>query len=133
MNGRLRLPKPGPAVLLTLALSSCGGGALPVGATHGDGGPGPCPALTQQVNAWIASHQSCNADSDCTGVPAFGFIYDKGSDVSCWPPLVISTQGQSGLMSLFNQMFAANCEGPTRVCSAYFPAAGCSQHLCTTR
>jgi hypothetical protein len=99
----------------------------------GDLRPDPCPALTQQVNAWIAAHQSCNADSDCAGVAAYGFIYNQGSDVSCWPPLAISTNGQSGLMQLFNQMFAARCDGPTRICSAIFPMAACSQHLCATK
>jgi hypothetical protein len=124
------------AVVLSLVVSGCGGsesGGGDASRSGDDLGSGPCSALTPQVNAWIASHQSCNADSDCTGVAAYGFIYDKGSDVSCWPPLVISTDGQSGLIGLFNQMFAAKCEGPTRVCSAYQPVPGCSQHMCITK
>ncbi len=142
------LSKLGPAVLLSLAMSGCGGtpvdpgpydlgkvSRVDVGPTDGgsDLGPDPCPALGQQVEAWIASHQSCNADGDCSGVPAYGFIHDQGSEVSCWPALVISTDAKSELVQLFDQMFAARCEGPTMICSAIYPVAGCSQHLCTTK
>lgn len=122
----------GIALTCVLLLAGCGGGRdgdRPSDAAA-DGG-GVCEDLTRQATDYVATHQSCNGDGDCTGEAAFGFIYDMGNDVSCWPPVVISTDAGSGFVSLMNQMFAAKCVGPTRVCSAMVPQPRCNQHVCT--
>src|SRR4051812_35705474 len=101
-----------------LVLAGCGGdagSASPSSEAAVDGG-GICADLTRQVSDYVATHQSCNVDGDCTGEAAFGFIYDMGRDVSCWPAVVVSTDAASGFVALMNQMFAAKCTGPTRVC-----------------
>jgi hypothetical protein len=89
-----------------------------------------CAELTQLASTFVAAHQSCNVDSDCTGEPAYGFSYDRGSQVSCWPPLVIATDSVSRFLALMDQMFAAKCNGPS-VCYALFPEASCHQNVCT--
>jgi hypothetical protein len=109
-----------------VALAGCGG--------HSADGPSSlCADLTQQATDFVAAHQSCSVDADCTGEPAFGFIYEMGSDVSCWPQVVISTDAASGFLSLMNQMSAAQCTGPTRVCSASVPTPACHQGVCGTK
>jgi hypothetical protein len=122
---------------LKLALCCCfvfaGCGGDPVGGSPSDAavdGGGLCVDLTRQATDFVATHQSCNVDSDCTGKAAFGFIYDMGNRVSCWPPVVISTDAVSGFTSLMDQMFAAKCDGPSHVCSAFEPVPKCNQHVC---
>jgi hypothetical protein len=115
-----------------LVVAGCGGGTGDPSSSDAavDGG-GTCEDLTRQASDYVAAHQSCEVDADCAGEAAFGFIYDMGSDVSCWPPVVISTDATSGFLSLMNQMSAAKCTGPTRVCSAMVPVPRCNQHVCT--
>ena len=120
------------AISCCLVLAGCGGHGAGADASdlNADGG-GICADLTGQTSDFLAAHQSCNVDSDCTGQPAFGFIYDMGSDVSCWPPVALSADAVSGFRSLLDQMLAAKCTGPTRVCSAFAPSGSCIQHVCT--
>jgi len=92
---------------------------------------GVCDDLTRQANDYVAAHRSCNVDGDCAGEAAYPFVYDMGSDVSCWPAIVISSDAASGFVSLMDQMRAAKCTGPTRVCSALFPVPRCVQQACT--
>jgi hypothetical protein len=115
-----------------LVLAGCGGEGTGASASDAavDGGA-ICQDLTRQASDYVATHQSCNLDGDCTGEAAFGFIYDTGTDVSCWPAVAISTDASSGFLSLMNQMFAARCTGPTRTCSALVPVPRCNQHVCT--
>lgn len=92
-----------------------------------------CAELARQATDFAAAHQSCEVNSDCTGEAPFGFIYDMGNRVSCWPPVVISTDAVGGFMSLMDQMLAAKCEGPSQVCSALQPEGKCNQHVCGSR
>lgn len=126
---------------LRLALFCCcsvltGCGADPGGgASQSDAAVdgGICADLTRQASDFVTTHQSCNVDGDCTGMAAYGFIYDMGSQVSCWPPVLISTDAVSGFTAVMEQMFAARCTGPSLICSAYEPVAACTQHVCVKK
>jgi hypothetical protein len=115
-------------------LAGCSGGN-PSGPSPsmdaGDPVSARCAELTAQTNDWFAAHRGCNVEGDCTGEPAYGFIYDKGSNVSCWPAVVLSTDGVNGFLSLLGQLSDAKCEGPTRICSGLFPVPTCRDHVCS--
>jgi hypothetical protein len=88
---------------LSLALlAGCGSGALPGGGDGGSGGDGAldndgsavadlagssCGQIASSVASWLASHQSCQVDSDCTSVStACGLSGDCGSIVNTGAP-----------------------------------------------
>lgn len=90
-----------------------------------------CAKLAAETTTWNANHLSCNVDDDCIGVPAYGFMYDGGSDLTCWPATVIAKDGRDGLIAQLDKMAAAMCHGPpSGICSAWFPNAVCRDHVC---
>jgi hypothetical protein len=107
---------PNLAVFFGLALAGCGGGGI-------------CADLTRQASDLVAAHQSCSVDADCAEA-GYGFIYDMGADVSCWPGHVISKDAVPDFMSLMQQLSAAKCEGPSHLCSGLLVTTACNQGVC---
>lgn len=141
----MNIKRSGLGLWCVLAFFGCGShAALPAGSVvdmSRDASPSPsdrqvdggtCSDLTQQAKDFVAAHLSCSVDGDCTGVPNFGFIYDQGSHVSCWPQIVIAKDSEAGFVAIMNQMFDAKCSGPTQICSASVPSASCKQNVCVT-
>ena len=91
---------------------------------------GPCAALTMEASEYVTAHQGCTLDADCQGEGAFGFIYDHGSNLSCWYPVSLNKDGVAGFNALMQQMLAGQCTGPTNVCSGIVPAPTCKKGVC---
>jgi hypothetical protein len=129
----------GLVLVLIAVLAGCGAGE-PSGTDASDPGDASdpraarCADITSQINSWLADHRSCNVDTDCTGEGAYGPLFGTGTGplgpISCWPPVVLSTDGASGFLALLQQLDDARCDGPAGPCSGYFPSPACRDHIC---
>jgi hypothetical protein len=120
---------------VVLLLSAMLAGCSAAGPDASDPRAARCADLTNQINAWLDDHRSCNVDGDCTGEAAYGPLYGTGTPptapTSCWPPEVLSKDSASGYLSLLQQLDNAKCDGLTQVCTGYFPTPTCRDHVCT--
>lgn len=94
-----------------------------------------CAEITDQINAWLADHRGCNVDGDCAGTGAYGPLWGTRTpplgDTTCWPQEVLSTDGVSEFDSLLQQLNDSHCDGPTNICTGYFPTPACRDHVCS--
>ncbi len=94
------------AALLALAAAGCATQPIPGGGDGGgdSGAPASCGDVAAEVSQWLASHESCTVDNDCTtlstacGLPgACGTIADTGAPGAHLDGLVAAwTNGHCG-------------------------------------
>ena len=97
---------------------------------------GVCHDLITQVDAWVASHASCQVDADC-GTAAYSFIWNSQTcafgppdSVSC-SGYNVSNDGLDHMKELFDEMKQQRCEG-AGVCTGQALSSKCCKNVCVS-
>ena len=119
---------------LLLLLASCSADGLPVTGVSDAGPHAPdlvaplsCDGVPSAIDAWIAAHQSCAVDSDCT------LIY-TGCGLAGQCGQIASSSAAGATLSTLTSYWSTHCDGGFQCdCPGRMAAPSCNAGVCGER